>query len=209
MSGSRGRREAATIVLGATSVGILVVALCYYTVWLGYKGFCRLFTSILPAMVANGGALALTRLYARRLAPGSRLHPVDFGLRLSGSRLLGDGKTWEGLILGTLAGLVAGLVVLPFAEGLPAYYGGVVGFSALLGDIAGSFIKRRLGLARGQCAPLLDQLDFYIASLAAVWLLGYAPVTLVDSATIAAVIVALHTSTNMISWAAGLKEEWC
>ncbi len=209
MSGSRGPGETATIVLGAASVGALVAALCYYTLTLGYKSFCMLFAALLPAMVANGGALALTRLYARSIAPGSRLHPVDFGLRLGGARLLGDGKTWEGLILGTLAGLVAGLIVCWGTGWFPVYYGGVVGFSALLGDMAGSFIKRRLGLARGQCAPLLDQLDFYAASLAAVWLLGYAPVTLPDSATLAAVVVALHTSTNMISWAAGLKEEWC
>jgi CDP-2,3-bis-(O-geranylgeranyl)-sn-glycerol synthase len=38
----------------------------------------------------------------------------------------------------------------------------VIGFGAMVGDLGGSFIKRRLGIPRGRPAPLLDQLDFII-----------------------------------------------
>jgi len=37
-----------------------------------------------------------------------------------------------------------------------------MGLGAMIGDLGGSFVKRRLGIPRGKPAPLLDQLDFVI-----------------------------------------------
>jgi len=108
-------------------------------------------------------------------------HPVDFGANFfDGKRLLGDGKTFEGLALGLLAGtLVGGLEACtrPFWNTIAGQYGAVmptmtiwVGFTialgALLGDMAGSFIKRRLSIGRGGNAPLLDQLNFIFGAIA-------------------------------------------
>jgi CDP-2,3-bis-(O-geranylgeranyl)-sn-glycerol synthase len=89
-----------------------------------------------------------------RWALGARLDfPVDRGLRLAdGRRLLGPDKTWRGLASGVLA---AALVapVLGWAPGIAALFAA----ASLLGDLATSFLKRRLGIAPGRSVAVLDQ----------------------------------------------------
>jgi CDP-2,3-bis-(O-geranylgeranyl)-sn-glycerol synthase len=130
-----------------------------------------------PAYGANGLCM---------LAKGK--HAIDGGRMWRGKQIFGPGKTWEGLVLGVIvATLVATLQMLVYPY-LPwnlspvpldiipmsPLLGFVMGLGAMLGDIAGSFIKRRLGIARGKPAPLLDQLDFIIGML--VFLALVAPV---------------------------------
>ncbi|MGC9310292.1 MAG: CDP-2,3-bis-(O-geranylgeranyl)-sn-glycerol synthase, partial [Candidatus Aenigmatarchaeota archaeon] len=106
--------------------------------------------------------------------------PLDFGRKFSdGRRIFGDGKTWEGLIGGAFFGFAIGIIQIFLQNGpllgvsslafhhtyLTVF---VLPFAALLGDIIGSFFKRRFGMKRGAEAPLLDQLDFLVFSLAAV-----------------------------------------
>ncbi len=128
---------------------------------------------ILPAYVANGSAVLV----------GGGL-PIDFGRYWKdGKRILGDGKTWRGLLLGSLLGLIAGfsLVVagkyltennlnflnLDYFEGYPLMIPLVVSLSigALFGDIIESFFKRRIGKERGEDWILFDQLDFIFGAL--------------------------------------------
>jgi CDP-2,3-bis-(O-geranylgeranyl)-sn-glycerol synthase len=80
--------------------------------------------------------------------------PLDCGVRLwDGQRLLGDHKTWRGLLLGTLAcALVAAFIGPGFATGAG------VGALSLLGDALSSALKRRLRLAPGTEIAALDQL---------------------------------------------------
>ena len=106
--------------------------------------------------------------------------PVDFGKKFfDGRPILGPGKTIEGFIAGCVFGAIIALVeqlafpylpwqlseiplaIVPMSVGL----GAILGFGAMAGDSAGSFIKRRLNLKRGAPAPLLDQLDFLAGSL--------------------------------------------
>jgi CDP-2,3-bis-(O-geranylgeranyl)-sn-glycerol synthase len=113
-------------------------------------------------------------------------HPIDFGKNfIDGKRLFGDGKTWEGLAAGLTFGTFCGTIAwifyeklnkialshgfsLPYISPLTAF---MLSLGALLGDIMGSFIKRRLGMKRGEPAPLLDQLDFIFgASLFGIFL---------------------------------------
>lgn len=107
-------------------------------------------------------------------------HPMDFGKKfLDGNRIFGDGKTWEGffagLVFGTFCGTIAWLFYdklnaialahnfsMPYISPFSAF---VLSLGALLGDLIGSFIKRRFGMERGAPAPLLDQLDFLSGSL--------------------------------------------
>ena len=116
-----------------------------------------------PAYGANGLCM---------LARGKR--PIDRGRKFGKIPILGPGKTWEGLILGVIVGiLIAGfqMFMFPFIpwdispvslDILPMspFMGFVIGLGAMVGDLGGSFAKRRLGVPRGKSAPLLDQLDF-------------------------------------------------
>jgi CDP-2,3-bis-(O-geranylgeranyl)-sn-glycerol synthase len=105
--------------------------------------------------------------------------PVDFGKTMKdGTRILGDGKTWNGLIGGTLSGMGLGMIQVIIMNLLDApswTYGECVpctililfllSFGSLFGDMLGSFIKRRLKIARGAKAPILDQYDFLIGAM--------------------------------------------
>lgn len=125
---------------------------------------------IIPAYGANG---LVPLIKGRR--------PIDFGKRLKdGQRLFGPGKTWEGFVFGCIMGAVIGTVQMlafpylpweasgPVVLGIAAMgpvLGFLLGFGAMLGDLAGSFIKRRFKISRGKPAPLLDQEDFLIGAL--------------------------------------------
>jgi len=122
------------------------------------------FWIIIPAYAANGFAT---------LARGKRR--IDFGKKfLDGRDLLGAGKTWEGLALALVAGTLFGLLevfLYPTLNPISLEAGFslqeisilsvfFVALGAMVGDMAGSFVKRRIKIERGQPAPLLDQLDF-------------------------------------------------
>jgi len=123
---------------------------------------------ILPAYAANG----LVPLFK-----GSQ--PVDGGRQLGRRPLFGPGKTWEGLLAGIGIGAIIGLIQFVAFPYIPwnisevpltivpmsALLGILLGLGAMLGDLGGSFIKRRAGLKRGALAPLLDQDDFLVGAL--------------------------------------------
>ncbi len=149
----------------------------------------------MPALIANGSATLI-----------NKGHPIDAGRRfLDGRRVLGDGKTVEGFLLGTLYSISVALTLANvLTEPLVAYYGITAGLGALIGDILGSFIKRRLGLERGAHAPLLDQLDFMLGAYAATYAAGYTPPPALALGFLAVVYV-LHRLTNMAAYKLGIK----
>ncbi|MFB6304459.1 MAG: CDP-2,3-bis-(O-geranylgeranyl)-sn-glycerol synthase [Haloferacaceae archaeon] len=171
----------------------------------------RALWAMLPAYVPNNVAV---------LAGGGR--PIDGGRTWRGRRLLGDGKTWRGTAAGVTAGVALALlldagrgavsaalgVALP-AFPLPAAVGLAVG--AMAGDVAASFLKRRLGRARGAAVPLLDQLDFVAGALACAALLAPAwfgrTFTPAAIAVVVVVTPLLHVGTNAAAYALGLKSE--
>jgi len=79
--------------------------------------------------------------------------PVD-GYRFwsDGTRVLGDTKTWRGLV----AGVVVPALVAPML-GCGLVLGAAVGALALIGDLLSSFVKRRLGYLSSDMALGLDQ----------------------------------------------------
>jgi len=174
------------------------------------------FWFLLPAYVANPMAV---------VSGGGT--PMDFGRTLKdGRRLFGDGKTWRGFAGGIACGFTLGVVLQGFAvlmtpllffDNGPGLLGILVllPFGALLGDLLGAFIKRRLGLARGAKAPGLDQYDFLIGTFLvlllaapswwlarfwtgdAIWGLGF----------IILITPALHRVVNVIGFRWGHKRE--
>jgi len=102
--------------------------------------------------------------------------PVDFNRSWRGNRILGDGKTWRGLFGGAAVGVLWGAAELVLHDAYPSALWDLpeysvtlpiilaLAFGSLLGDLGGAFIKRRLGLARGAKAPILDQYDFVMGA---------------------------------------------
>ena len=63
------------------------------------------FWIIIPAYIANASALLV----------GGKT-PIDFGKKYKdGRRILGDGKTWNGLITGGFIGITAGFAIVTAA----------------------------------------------------------------------------------------------
>ncbi len=164
---------------------------------------------MLPAYVPNSSAV----LFAGET-------PIDFGKTfVDGKRIFGPGKTWRGLIGGTLVGIVVGLLLQYVEEsvhlGLPSfdpiYVVVTLSLGAMLGDLTKSFFKRRLGLSRGRPLPLADQLDFVVGS----WLLTYLafPEWFTHNFTLPVILVVLilspliHLAVNLIGYKLGKKQE--
>ncbi len=82
----------------------------------------------------------------------------------------------------------------------------VLSTGAMLGDLAGSFIKRRLKLAPGQPLPILDQLDFLAGSLALAALFGYT-VGLAELSALLLLTPPIHLATNTAAYILGLKDK--
>ncbi|WP_228160497.1 MULTISPECIES: CDP-archaeol synthase [Marinobacter] len=118
---------------------------------------------LLLLLAANGSPVLGRYLLGRHGA-----QPVDGGrLWRDGERLLGDSKTWRGLIIGVTACTVVSLLL-----GLGGPFGVMFGALALLGDLFSSFIKRRRHLRSSSRATGLDQLPEAIlpVGMGAFWL---------------------------------------
>ncbi|MBM3229496.1 CDP-2,3-bis-(O-geranylgeranyl)-sn-glycerol synthase [Candidatus Parvarchaeota archaeon] len=144
--------------------------------------------------------------------------PIDFGRNfVDGKRLFGDGKTIRGFVAGILAGTLIGLLQAVFlpetqfalynnAQG-HALAGFLLSSGTMLGDLAGSFFKRRLGYKRGQPSFLLDQLFFLLVALALVF--PFAPKFVLDAPNLAflfAFTYFMHVASNYAANRLGLKK---
>ncbi len=181
-------------------------------VWAALSGLWLMLPSLLPnsAAVLFGGGT-----------------PVDFGRTWRGKRVFGDGKTWSGLIGGVSAGVSLGIILLLIAYPFDSvnFWGFgdcpwnvavilVLSFGSLLGDLCGSFVKRRLGMERGAKAPILDQYNFAIGSivLALIFFPDWFIRNFVEGEHILALAVfliavpILHRAVNVIGYKMGKKD---
>ncbi len=152
--------------------------------------------------------------------------PMDFGREWpDGRRVLGDGKTWRGFFGGGLSAMVVGALQWPssalWAESLTlgalgTWLGPVaaLAFGALLGDVLGSFVKRRLGMEKGRRAPVLDQYDFVLGAflLTAVLFPGWVAANYVRGEALWGLVLILvltpllHRAVNIVGYRMGRKE---
>jgi CDP-2,3-bis-(O-geranylgeranyl)-sn-glycerol synthase len=127
----------------------------------------------LPAFAGN-----IAPVIAARYQWLPRLNiPVDYGLTLGDTRLLGENKTIRGFVVGTAAGALTGIL----QYGLFHFYqfshfsivsydnflfatslGALIGFGALFGDALKSFYKRRIHIPSGESWKPWDQIDIVI-----------------------------------------------
>jgi len=145
--------------------------------------------------------------------------PVDFGLTMrDGRRILGDGKTWRGLCIGVFAGLLIGFVEIFCSNAfnlapMPLQTIASVtalAVGALLGDMAKSFFKRRLGKERGENWFLADQYDLVAGSLLLLLLVSpawfFANITIPVFIVILVLTPLLHRLANIIGFSLGVKD---
>lgn len=160
---------------------------------------------ILPAYITN----ATPVLFGGGL-------PVDFGRKFTDrERILGDGKTWKGLLAGLCFGSITGLIeaelcyfaILPCLNLQFLPLGFVLSLGTMLGDLMGSFIKRRMKIKRGQPSVLLDQLSFlFFALLLSIPLVPTGFFALDSLVFLIVLTYLLHVLTNIFANRLGLKK---
>ncbi|AKA48429.1 hypothetical protein IX51_04230 [uncultured archaeon] len=179
------------------------------------KDIIDAFILFLPAFTANPGAV-VTGGYGK----------VDFGRNfIDGRRIFGDGKTWSGFFGGSLIGVAVGVILFFITSIPPLGYFGTFGpsvaatlvvvipmsFGSLLGDMAGSFVKRRLGLKSGDKGFLLDQWPFALVSFLLVYIfateffMNYYG-NIVGALAILFITPPLHRAINVIGYKLNKKD---
>jgi len=92
--------------------------------------------------------------------------PLDFGKNFyDGKPIFGKNKTFRGFFFGLAIGTLVGVIEAFFFTEYPISFGFLLSLGGLLGDLAGAFLKRRIGLAPGELLPVVDQIDFIIGAL--------------------------------------------
>ncbi|MHA1616877.1 MAG: CDP-2,3-bis-(O-geranylgeranyl)-sn-glycerol synthase [Candidatus Njordarchaeales archaeon] len=135
--------------------------------------------------------------------------PLDLGKRfIDGKRIFGDHKTIRGLVSGIICGILAGILLSPFTslslmEDVRRAI--LLSIGAHLGDLLGSFIKRRISIPPGGSLPVMDQIGFLIFSLAIT--LPFYPLPLPCILFLVLVTLILHPLTNILAYLLKLKEK--
>lgn len=147
--------------------------------------------------------------------------PIDFGKSWNGKRIFGRGKTFRGLLLGSLFGVIAGVIQYYISSKLKFEYlaaynekslnffilqGFLLGFGALTGDAIKSFFKRRIGIKQGRPWPPFDQLDFIIGGFIFAYPLFFPGWKIM--LTLVIITPVLHLLTNIAAYKLKLKDVW-
>lgn len=173
----------------------------------------RVLWFLVPAFLANmAPVLARGRLSWMAV-------PIDAGRTFRGVRILGDHKTWRGLVVGVVAatlayeaqrlaygaGLATDLALVDY-QAHPVLPGFLLGLGTIVGDAVKSFFKRRAGIAPGASWPVLDQLDFMAGAYAFVAPICTPPLW----ATLAALplVLAGGVVVHAIGFLLHLREAW-
>jgi CDP-2,3-bis-(O-geranylgeranyl)-sn-glycerol synthase len=131
--------------------------------------------------------------------------PIDFGHFFpDGKPIFGKNKTFRGFFFGLAVGTGVGLLETVVFN-YPVLIGLFLSLGALLGDLAGAFVKRRLGIAPGGLLPVIDQVDFVVGAV--LFSLPVATSILSWELIVAALLITppLHLLTNFAAYKLGLK----
>jgi CDP-2,3-bis-(O-geranylgeranyl)-sn-glycerol synthase len=166
-----------------------------------------------PAYLANMSPVLVSRWFSALAVP------IDGGRTLWGKRILGDHKTWRGLLAGIIVGaLVFECQRLAYEAGLardlalidysthPLLPGLLLGLGTGVGDAVKSFFKRRIAIAPGKSWFVFDQLDFVVGAYVFVSVV-YVPPLLPTLATLPLILLG-NVVTTVLGYWLGLKETW-
>lgn len=108
--------------------------------------------------------------------------PIDAKKTFRKKRVFGDNKTWRGLLIGTMGGMLTiqiqpyflqHLHIINYTEYNLWLLGFCLSFGVLFGDMIGSFIKRQMNIPSGKSCFPLDQLDALGGALLLLWPFGF------------------------------------
>ncbi|MEM1589488.1 MAG: CDP-2,3-bis-(O-geranylgeranyl)-sn-glycerol synthase [Candidatus Bathyarchaeia archaeon] len=129
--------------------------------------------------------------------------PLDLGKTFSDGRpIFGKNKTFRGFFSGLAVGTAVGLVE-SMLFGYPLHFGFLLSLGALTGDLAGAFLKRRMGIPPGGILPVVDQIDFIVGAL--VFSLPLNMLFPELAVTVLVITPPLHLLTNFVAYKMGLK----
>jgi len=149
---------------------------------------------ILPAYCANATPV---------IAGGG--FPIDFGRKfVDGKPIFGKNKTFRGFFVGLFIGTSVGLLESAIFN-YSIFFGLLLSSGALFGDLAGAFVKRRLGISPGKLLPIVDQVDFVAGALVFSLLLSSPALSWGLALTILLITPPIHLVTNFAAYTLGLK----
>jgi CDP-2,3-bis-(O-geranylgeranyl)-sn-glycerol synthase len=137
---------------------------------------------------------------------------MDFGKNfVDGKRIFGNNKTFRGFFFGWAVGAGVGFIegwVFGF-DRVPVLLSILIPLGALLGDLTGAFIKRRLNIAPGGLLPLVDQIDFVVGAV-----IFSIPLALINwqilswelIVTVLVITPPIHLFTNFLAYKLNLKK---
>ncbi len=120
-----------------------------------------------PVWIANT-AVAISCYFLKKYHP-LIVRPLDGGLRWDGKRIFGDNKTFFGSAVMVATSWIVGTLQGNGTAGM------LMGLFALVGSLANSFIKRRVGIRDGGSFFPLDQIDYALSTTVLLSITGMAP----------------------------------
>lgn len=148
---------------------------------------------IFPAYCANAAPV---------IAGGGQ--PIDFGKNfLDGKPIFGKNKTYRGFFFGLAIGIIVGLAEWAIFD-LPLLLGVFSPLGALCGDLAGAFLKRRMGITPGGLLPIIDQVDFVVGAI--LFSLPFISISLELAATVLIITPPIHLLTNFVAYKLKMKK---
>ncbi|MEM2946836.1 MAG: CDP-2,3-bis-(O-geranylgeranyl)-sn-glycerol synthase [Candidatus Bathyarchaeia archaeon] len=132
--------------------------------------------------------------------------PLDLGKKFfDGKPIFGKNKTFRGFFSGLIIGTIAGFAEAAIFQEYQSigYFGLLLSLGALLGDLAGAFLKRRLGIPPGGLLPIVDQVDFVVGAL--IFSIPLRVLYLELTLSVLVITPPLHMATNFAAYKLGLK----
>jgi CDP-2,3-bis-(O-geranylgeranyl)-sn-glycerol synthase len=134
--------------------------------------------------------------------------PVDFNRHfIDGKPIFGAHKTIRGFLSGLIAGsivaIIQKIISLPTVES-SLVIGLLLTLGALIGDLTGAFIKRRVNIPPGEPFPLLDQLDFVFSAF--IFASIVAPPKIETVFFVVVITPLLHILTNFLAFILKIKD---
>ena len=102
-----------------------------------------------------------------------------------------------GLAVGLMEGVAFGF------QNYPVLFSILIPLGALLGDLTGAFIKRRIGIKPGGLLPVVDQVDFVVGAI--VFSLPLAMINWQLAVTVLLITPPIHLFTNFLAYKLKLK----